>query len=337
MGSGPSMIWLTPGVVDDQNRCVLRYATLAASAALLLAAGPAHGMGVHGFRATPDRPVAGAPITLTVDLTGTAVTGQSSFSWDLDGDSACETAWTTDTTVVVTKPVGTYMIKSCARDDIGEMDCSSQLTVWPAGPDPAVTYDLGSVTWDEFLAGGATVQATWNRPVTATYTAQLGNLPLTVRTTSGDRFIIDRPPPTDGRRHMLKITADLRQDPTFGPVASALGLRAPAISIPAHHPIGPLAIRAPTRVHAAKVWHRGLSFAVTGLARKGGASVTLSSRRGRFLQGWGRADVDGTATVVLKRSRRAPGPPAPGTYRLHLKLHTATQGWIRQTRTIVLT
>jgi hypothetical protein len=335
------MVQLTPGVIDDQDRCVLRYATLTASAALLLAAGPAHAMGVHGFHATPDRPVAGAPITLTVDLTGTAVNGQPSFSWDLDGDGACETAWTTDPNVAVTKPVGTYMITSCARDDIGEMDCSSQLTVWPAGPDPAVTYGLGAVTWDEFLAGGATVQATWNRPVTATYTAQLGNLPLTVRAAGDDRFVIDRPPLTDGRRHALKIAADLRQDPIFGPVAGALGsagvLRAPVISIPTHHPIGPLVIGAPIRVRAATVWHRGLSFAVTGLARKGGASVTLGSRRGRFLQGWGRADVDGAATVVLKRSRRAPGPPAPGTYTLHLKLHTAARGWIRQTRAIVLT
>lgn len=316
---------------------MLRHVILAASAALLLAASPAQAMGVHGLRVTPDRPIAGAPITLTVDLTGTAVNGQPSFSWDLDGDGACETAWTTDPNVVVIKPVGTSMVKSCARDATGETDCSSQVTVWPAGPDPAVTYDLGSVTWDEFLAGGATVQATWNRPVTATYTAQLGSLPLTVRATGRDRFVIDHPPPTDGRRHALKIAADLRGDPTFGPVASALGLRSPAISIPKHHPIGPLAIHAPTRVRAATIWHRGLSFAVTGLARKGGASVTLGSRRGRFLQGGGRADVDGAATVVLKRSRRAPGRPGPGTYTLHLKLHTAGRGWIRQTRAIVLT
>jgi hypothetical protein len=332
---------LTSIAVVGQDRCVLRNVTLATCAALLLAVCPAHAIGVHGFRAIPDRPVAGEPVTLTVDLTGTPVTGQPSFRWDLDGDGVCETAWTTDPTIVVTKPVGTHMITSCARDTVSELDCSSQLTVWPAGPDPAVTYDLGSVTWDEFLAGGATVQATWNRPVTATYTAQLGNQPLTLRTAGSDRFIIDRPPPTDGRRHGLKIAADLRQDPTFSPVSGSLGfagvLRAPTIVIPLHHPIGPLVVGAPARARAATVWRHGLSFAVTGLARKGGASVTLGSRYGRFLQGGGRADSDGVATVTLKRSRRAPGPPAPGTYTLQMKLHTATRGWVRQTRTIVLT
>lgn len=137
-------------------------------------------MGPHGAEVTPRQTSVGQPVTLTAELSGTPIVGTPRFSWDLDGDGQCETAWTTSASIVtVFSTVGVKEISNCAQDDdgAGVWTCHATVPVYPPGRIPRLTVRRSSSAYyaslGQVLRGGTELKLHWNRAVTVRYSVQL--------------------------------------------------------------------------------------------------------------------------------------------------------------------
>jgi len=148
---------------------------VAIAACFATTAAPAHAMGPHHFDVSPKKPRVNEPLTLTADVSYAEVVGTPMFSWDLDGDGVCETAWTANPSISVTfGTVGIHGVNSCAEDDAGMFICFGEVPVYPTGTLPRARYKMKQIpSLTELLRDGATLKVRWNRDTEVRYDIEL--------------------------------------------------------------------------------------------------------------------------------------------------------------------
>lgn len=205
----------------------------------------------------PTNPEPDQPFQLVA--TPTDFQGTGSYAWSFDGDRECETPYSTDRAITITRPQGAYRVYLCAIDSARPASVFSCPGMAIVGPEPRATVTPSSIPLKQFQKSGATVTVTWNTPVRANYSLEYhpwnldplqdNAVPLQVTTSAGaeartSTTIVIPPPPADtagpaspppgGVGAHLVLRPGLADDPQYKELGSAV--HAPIIQLTSDNP-----------------------------------------------------------------------------------------------------